>query len=431
MTSAKSPRFGPQLRSEHFQFDASYRPLNHGSYGAYPKAVRSKQRELQDLTEGRSDPFIRFKAPPLLKESRLAAAGLCGVNYKDLVFTPNATTGINTVLRNLTYDDRDVIVYFNTAYGACEKTILHVCETTAASCARIDVVFPLEDNELVDVFRMKVASLQRGGQRVKVAMFDTVCTFPGVRLPWELLVAACHDMGVLSLIDGAHGIGHIDLGHLGAVNPDFFTSNCYKWLFTPRACAILYVPSRNHHLIRTTFPTSHGFSPDPTASDDYLGDLFAWVATVDMSAYLCVPSALEFRLRICGGESAIREYCFELARRGGARMADILGTEIMDNTTRTLSQCCFTMVKLPLRFAAHHSDTGRSTRERTKALLPEKGPEIVTSIMHRLMNEHDTWIPGKFYNGAAWMRVSSQIYLDIEDFEWAAGILKQLCRDLQ
>ena len=150
-----------------------------------------------------------------------------------------------------------------------------------------------------------------------------------------------------------------------------------------------------------------------------------------MSAYLCVPSALEFRSRICGGESSIREYCFELARRGGARVADILGTEVMDNTSHTLSQCCFTMVRLPLSFAAHQPNGEYPASRQSKALPSENGPEIVKDIMHRLMNEHDTWIPGKFYNGDAWMRLSSQVYLEIEDFEWAAGILKQLCHDLQ
>jgi selenocysteine lyase/cysteine desulfurase len=45
------------------------------------------------------------------------------------------------------------------------------------------------------------------GGRVRLAMFDTVLTFPGVRLPWERLVELCREMGVLSLIDGAHGIG--------------------------------------------------------------------------------------------------------------------------------------------------------------------------------------------------------------------------------
>ena len=437
MTSSDGSRFGPGLRSTHFQFDPLYRPLNHGSYGAYPKAVRDKQREMQDATEARSDPFIRFKIPSLLKQSRLAVAGLCKVDYKDMVFIPNATTGINTVLRNLTYEAGDTILYLNTAYPACEKTILHICETTAAQCARLDVTFPLEDSEMANLFREKISALQREGKRVKVAMFDAVCTFPGVRLPWELLVAACYDQGVLSLVDGAHGIGHIDLSHLGGANPDFFASNCYKWLYTPRACAVFYVPKRNHHLIRTTFPTSHGFSPDPprsdaqTTSDDYLGDLFYWAATVDMSPYLCVPSALEFRSQEYDGESAIRKYCFELARRGGVRMAEILGTEVMDNSTCTLSECCFTMVKLPLTFAKHQSKTDQVADRQLKVLDPEEGPMVVKDMMHKLMHEYDTWIPGKFYNGAAWMRISSQVYLELADFEWAAGVLKKLCHELQ
>ena len=59
-------------------------------------------------------------------------------------------------------------------------------------------------------------------------LIDTVLTFPGARMPWEALVQACKDMGILSLIDGAHGIGHIDLSHLGEVGPDFFVSNCHK-----------------------------------------------------------------------------------------------------------------------------------------------------------------------------------------------------------
>ena len=141
---------------------------------------------------------------------------------------PNATTGINTVLRNLQYHDGDIILYLSTAYGACEKTIMHVCETTAAKALKIDVDFPIEDDDLINVFRETVQRFNTQGERVRIAMYDTVATFPGVRLPWEGLTVACRQLGVLSLIDGAHGIGHIDLTKLGEVNPDFFTSNCYK-----------------------------------------------------------------------------------------------------------------------------------------------------------------------------------------------------------
>jgi len=69
----------------------------------------------------------------------------------------------------------------------------------------------------VRLLRECIESVQNEGKKVKLAMFDTVLTFPGARMPWEELVGVCKEAGVLSLIDGAHGVGHIDLQHLGEV----------------------------------------------------------------------------------------------------------------------------------------------------------------------------------------------------------------------
>ena len=221
-------QFGQHMRREHFTFHPNYTPLNNGSYGAFPAAVRDYQRNLQDCIEARSDPFIRFSIPDLLVKSRAAAARLLGAPVDDVVFVPNATTAINTVLRNLEFVEGDTILYFSTAYGACEKTIKYICETTPARSRCIDVTFPSDDTALDRLFRHTIQDVQLHGRKAKIAMFDTVVTFPGVRLPWEKLVKACQDLEVLSLIDGAHGIGHINLTHLASAGPDFFTSNCYK-----------------------------------------------------------------------------------------------------------------------------------------------------------------------------------------------------------
>lgn len=122
----------------------------------------------------------------------------------------------------------DTIIYFSTAYGACEKTIKYICETTPAESRCIEVTFPIADETIVSLLCDSIQNLSQEGRKAKIAMFDSVSTFPGVRMPWETLVKACHEMSVFSLIDGAHGIGHIDLTHLARVDPDFFTSNCYK-----------------------------------------------------------------------------------------------------------------------------------------------------------------------------------------------------------
>ena len=216
------------MRDAHFAFSPSYTPLNHGSFGAFPRLVAERQNELQRIAAERPDTFIVTDLPNLIDESREAVAPLLGVPVEEVVFVPNATTGVNTVLRNLKWEKGDVIVHFSTIYGACEKTIASIGEMTPLVPRSILLEYPVEDEEIVRRFREMVEKVRSEGGNVRIAMFDTVLTFPGARMPWEELVKACKELGVLSLIDGAHGIGHIDLTHLGSVGPDFFVSNCHK-----------------------------------------------------------------------------------------------------------------------------------------------------------------------------------------------------------
>ena len=178
-----APAFGQTMRNEHFAFDPAYTPLNHGSYGAYPVAVRQYQRALQDRVESRSDPYVRFTIPELLKVSRAAAASLLGASEDDVVFVPNATTAVNTVLRNLQFVEGDTIIYLSSAYGACDKSIQYICEITPARSKCIDVTFPMEDADLPLRFCNTIRDVEREGGNAKIAMFDTVVTFPGLRLP--------------------------------------------------------------------------------------------------------------------------------------------------------------------------------------------------------------------------------------------------------
>ena len=220
---------GRPIRS-HFQFSESYTPLNHGSFGTYPKAVHEVLSEFRKQAEAQPDTFIRYTYPAKLDESRKAVASLVHAPADEIVFLPNATTGVNTVLRGIKWDEGDVIVYFPVVYGAVERTVEYIVETTNAESEVINVAWPAEDAEVLQKYEETIKKINREGKdkrRVRMAIFDTIVSMPGFRLPFEQLVDTSRRLGVLSLVDGAHGVGHIPLD-LGKLDADFFVSNLHK-----------------------------------------------------------------------------------------------------------------------------------------------------------------------------------------------------------
>ncbi|TKA82679.1 hypothetical protein B0A55_01483 [Friedmanniomyces simplex] len=418
-----------QDAAKHFGFAAGYRNLNHGSFGTYPKSIRSLVHHYQEEAEARPDPWIRYGYPQLLDESRAAVAKHLNAPASTIVLIPNATTGLNTVLHNLVYHPGDTIIYFATIYGACEKTVDYITETTPASSHKINYTYPISDADLLSRFETAITTLHSQGQTPKLAIFDTIVSLPGVRMPFERLTALCRRHSILSCIDAAHGIGHLPLD-LPVLDPDFLFSNAHKWLYTPRGCAVFYVPERNQHLIRSTLPTSHGFIPapvegkvinnplPPTGKSDFVTN-FQFVGTMDNSPYLCISAAIEWRSRVTyqgkRGEDAIAAYNFPLAREAGRIGSSALGTEVMENAEGTLGECFFSNVRLPLSYSEVAGE------DHSKAV------KIAQWIAKVLVEEYNTFIAIIFYGEAWWVRLSAQVYLTREDFEWAGGVLREVC----
>ncbi|KAI2464282.1 PLP-dependent transferase [Annulohypoxylon bovei var. microspora] len=411
------PVFGQRVL-QYFDFDPSYRNLNHGSFGASPGEIRKKLCQFQDLTEAMPDQFIRYEVPDLLNESREAVAKLLNAPTNTVVLVTNATVGVNTILRNITWNDdsKDEILYFSTIYGACGNTIDYMVDSSPdlISSREIRLTYPLEDDEVIAALKDAIENSAKAGKRARLCVFDTVSSLPAVRLPFEQITRVCREAGVLSLIDGAQGVGMIDID-LEAFDPDFFVSNCHKWLYVPRSCAVLYVPLRNQALIKSSMPTSHGyvpksgkrFNPLPKQNESAFVNNFQFVGTLDTSAYLCVKDAIEWRQRVLGGEAKIQEYIQTLAREGGKKVASILGTEVLDNKSGSMSRCATTNIALPLGL--------------------EEAARASKWMLETMMSDYKTFIPLFIHNGRPWARISAQVYLDIHDFEWAGQTLLQLC----
>ena len=232
--------------------------------------------------------------------------------------------------------------------------------------------------------------------------------------------------------------------NLAKLQPDFLTTNCHKWLYTPRGSAVLYVPTRNQHLIRTTLPTSWGYIP-PDISDNIVKDnngkpktkfelLFETVATCDDTPYACIPTAIKFRNQVCGGDERIFEYLETLAIEGGDIVASALGTEVMGGGTKRADhdhqhasvslfrRCAMFNVKLPFVFVPSDQPI-----EEPFHFYEYDAPYIVKWMGRTLVQKYGTFVPTSWYGGALWTRLSAQIYLDKSDFDWIGGVLKEMC----
>ncbi|KAJ5380501.1 uncharacterized protein N7496_002929 [Penicillium cataractarum] len=441
MGSLQTPFGKPMLKQ--WLFDPSYKNLNHGSFGAHPAAVRDAQRAFLDLADLRPDPYIRVQHTKLLDEARGGVAKILNAAKDECVFVKNATTGVATVLYNLNFQAGEVVVYFEPVYGAVEKGLVSLQEHSALQTRKVPFQFPIAESELEQRFRDVVQKTRADGLTVRAAVFDAIVSNPGVRFPFERFTAICREEGILSVIDGAHGIGHIHLD-MDKLQPDFFVSNCHKWLYTPRSAAVLYVPKRNQHLMRTTLPTSWGFIPgadSPSTIASVLQDanavktktpfeeLFEFVATSDDSAYICVPAALKFRQEVCGGEDAIISYCIKLANEAADAVAAILGTDVMQEPdlkpgeTSNMRQCAMTTVRLPIGV----SDDGSTVPGAPVTVTSKEAPRVFGWIQTTLMEKHDTFVPVFRHGPWLWTRLSAQIFLEKSDFEWLGGILREMC----
>lgn len=113
-------------------------------------------------------------------------------------------------------------------------------------------------------------------------------------------------------------------------------------------------------------------------------------------------------------------YCWDLAAKGGAAAARILGTEIMDNPAGTLThESAMVMVRLPIA-----TPPGLEP-----AAVSKIGGKVQSWLCEEMAMRHRTFMAITFYKGRWWARFSAQIYLEVSDFEWGAGVLARLCSE--
>lgn len=305
-----------------FLLDSSLTFLNHGSFGACPKPVLAAQRAWQDRMEANPVAFLARRSSELLWEARTALAELLGARPDNLVFLPNATTGVNTVARSLPLMPGDEVLSIDHEYGACEAAWAFVCHRRGAQYRVVEIPLPFEAESFTERVWAAVTP------RTRVLFLSHITSSTALILPIRELSHRARAEGIITLIDGAHAPGHIpvDLEDLGA---DFYCGNAHKWLCAPKGSAFLHAHPRRHALLEAPV-VSWGYVPDQPANEAYTGRSalerkLQWQGTHDPSAFLAVPAALEYQ-RSRDWDRRWQE-CHQMAVYTLARVCERLGME--------------------------------------------------------------------------------------------------------
>jgi isopenicillin-N epimerase len=385
--------------AQHWTLEPGLAFLNHGSFGACPRPVLEQQQRLRDELERQPVEFFVRRLPARLDAARRRLAAFLGTDPESLAAIPNATTGVNAVLRSLDLGPDDELLTTDHEYNACRNALDFVAERSGARVVTVQVPFPCDSpDRVLDVV------LRGSTSRTRLALIDHVTSPTGMILPASELIRELDRRGIDTLIDGAHGPGMLELS-LDGLGSAYYVGNCHKWICAPKGAAFLHARADRRDWVRP-LTVSHGANT-PRPGRSRFHDEFDWMGTDDPTAFLSVPVAIEFMASLVpGGWPEIRERNRKLVLRARDLLATMLevGPPCPDEMIGSLAS-------LP---------------------LPDGSPDPPESALYAdplqdiLLREHGIEVPVVPWPGPPrrLIRVSAQLYNDFEQYE-------RLCTALQ
>ncbi|MCB9991351.1 MAG: aminotransferase class V-fold PLP-dependent enzyme [Rhodospirillales bacterium] len=256
--------------------------LNHGSFGATPRAILEKQAEFVRTFNLFREDMLWRQGFDKLKDVRHAVAAFVGVDTDDVVIVDNATDGFNAVLKSVPLGAGDEVLITSHAYSNYPPVFHEEAARRGFTIVVAEIPYPPESpQQIIDTI------LAKAGTKTKLAFIDHITSPTALIFPVKEIVAALQAQGIDTFVDGAHAPGQIplDVKDIGAA---YYTGNHHKWMCAPVASAFLYVRKDRQDCIMPAVGSGGASREAPFT------ERFAWTGTKDISAWACVPETIAY-----------------------------------------------------------------------------------------------------------------------------------------
>ena len=312
----------PKILKTQFQINPDITFLNHGSYGACPLPVFENYQKWQELMERDPVKFMTKDVYKHLKTSRNELSKFVNCDKDDIVYFPNPTHAVANIISNISINPGDQVLTTNLEYGSCDRMWFFHANQNKYEYKQSEIKLPIEDDDsFLDNF------WKYSNSNTKYIFISHITSGTGMILPIEKIMIEAKKRGIRTIIDGAHVPGHIDLD-IKKLDPDYYVGACHKWLCSPKGVSFLYIKRELQDEIQPylkswgwgeEFPEFKNSTEKKTNSR--FQNIFQWQGTRDMSAFICVPAAIEFQKLYKWAE--IRDRCNKMIIDARNRITEI------------------------------------------------------------------------------------------------------------
>jgi len=291
--------------------------LNFGSFGACPRPVFERYQQFQLELEQGPVQFMTNTGWQYVANARKALGEYLDADADDLVFVTNPSYAVNIIAKSFALRAGDEVLTTDLEYGACDRTWQYYCDKAGAHYVRQPIRLPLQSQE--DFVEQLMAGVTK---KTKLIFLSHITSSTGIRFPVEKVVAAAKQFGIMTFVDGAHGPAHVPLS-LRTLDADIYTGACHKWMMTPKGSSFLYVRREHQHLFDPLI-ISWGYKADKPSHSLFL-DYHQQQGTRDLSAFCCIPAAIDFMKEHNWDDVAAQ--CRQLVLKNALRFCNLVDAE--------------------------------------------------------------------------------------------------------
>jgi len=233
-TNNKDEKYWNSIADLYHQ-NANFINLESGYFSPSPESV--KEYWINFVKEINESPsyYMRTRQTEMREEVRSKLAEYSGVSNKEICLTRNTTESMNIIIQGLKLEKDDEILRTNLEYPNIIQALDMRSKRYGTKIRIVDVpIHPEGQEEIVEKVINAVNS------KTKVILISHMVFLNGQVFPVKQVCKRAREMGIETIVDGAHSFSHVDMD-ISDIGCDYYGSSLHKWLGAPLGNGLLYV----------------------------------------------------------------------------------------------------------------------------------------------------------------------------------------------